>query len=43
MLYGDDDTVFFSQGVRRMVAGLDPEMPYFLVRGSDKMRRVVVS
>lgn len=31
MLYGDDDTMFFSLGVQKLLEGLDPEMPYIIV------------
>lgn len=30
MLYGDDDTFFFVEGVLDMVQDLDPDMPYFI-------------
>lgn len=30
MLFGDDDTVFFLEGVMAAVAGLDPNDPYYL-------------
>ncbi len=34
MLYGDDDTMFFVEGVLDLVKDLDPDMPYF-VTGTD--------
>lgn len=30
MLVGDDDTVFFLEGVRRLLEGYDPSKPYYL-------------
>ncbi|KAK9867583.1 hypothetical protein WJX84_007677 [Apatococcus fuscideae] len=30
MLYGDDDTMFFVEGVQNLVKDLDPDMPYFI-------------
>ena len=30
LLYGDDDTVWFMDGVLRFLEDLDPEMPYFI-------------
>ena len=37
--FGDDDTIFFMHGVRRLLADYDPELPYFLTdsmyEGSD--------
>ena len=30
LFYGDDDTVFFLDNARRLVQGLDPDMPYAL-------------
>lgn len=34
MLYGDDDTVFFLEGVEDVVKDLDPNMPY-VITGSN--------
>ncbi len=30
LLYGDDDTLFFMEGIRKVAQGLDPDMPYAL-------------
>ncbi len=30
LLYGDDDTVWFLEGVMSMLEDLDPDMPYFI-------------
>lgn len=30
LLYGDDDTVWFMEGVLDFLADLDPDMPYFI-------------
>ena len=30
MLYGDDDTMFFVEGVQDLVKDLDPDLPYFV-------------
>ena len=30
LLYGDDDTVWFMDGVLRFLEDLDPDMPYFI-------------
>ena len=30
LLYGDDDTVWFMDGVLDMLADLDPDTPYFI-------------
>lgn len=34
LLYGDDDTFFFTDAVLKAVDGLDPHMPYFLTGGA---------
>lgn len=33
LLYGDDDTVWFMDGVLRFLEDLDPDMPYFISGG----------
>lgn len=30
MLYGDDDTIFFVEGVQNLVKDIDPNLPYFI-------------
>lgn len=30
MLYGDDDTLFFVDGIVSLLQDFDPEMPYFI-------------
>lgn len=30
LFYGDDDSVLFLQGAMKIVAGLDPDLPYAL-------------
>lgn len=30
MLYGDDDTLFFVDGILDMLKDFDPDMPYFI-------------
>ncbi|RYE14438.1 MAG: hypothetical protein EOP45_19635, partial [Sphingobacteriaceae bacterium] len=30
MLYGDDDTMFFAEGIQNLVKDIDPNMPYFI-------------
>lgn len=30
ILYGDDDTIFFTHGVNKLLEGLDHNMPYFI-------------
>ena len=30
LLYGDDDTVWFMDGVLKFLEDLDPDMPYFI-------------
>lgn len=30
MLYGDDDTLFFVDGIIDLLKDFDPEMPYFI-------------
>ncbi len=30
MLYGDDDTLFFLDGILDLLQDFDPEIPYFI-------------
>ena len=41
LLYGDDDTVWFMDGVLRFLEDLDPDMPYF-ISGWQASRSTIV-